>query len=86
MDLSGRKNGATIASGMYILEKKIFSFPRKVLFAKEIGLPQTILNMSEKYPLQGYVEKEWYPVNTLDDLEKFRSFLKEKDGGISLSS
>ena len=80
-----KREGALIASGMYMLTKEIFSFPRRILFEKEIGLPQTILDMNERYPLRGYVEKEWYPVNTLDDLEKLRSFLREKDRNVSLS-
>ncbi len=81
-----KKNGALIASGMYMLTKEVFSFPRRILFNKEIGLPQTILNMKDVHPLQCYIEKEWYPVNTIDDLKKLQTFLKKKGGEeISLS-
>ena len=73
-----KKEGAYISSGMYLLDKRIFSFPQKVLFDKEIGLPQTILSMKDENPLQIYLEKDWYPVNTMEDLEKLRHFLKKE--------
>ncbi len=74
-----KKEGAYIASGMFILDDRVFSFPQKILFSQEIGLPQTILRQKEKVPIQAFIENAWFPINTFDDLEKARSFYQKKD-------
>ncbi len=74
-----KNEGALILSGMYILDKRIFSFPQKVLFNEEIGLPQTLFQKMDEYPLEAFIEEVWYPLNTHEDLKKLFLFLQKKD-------
>ncbi len=65
-----KENGAYIASGMYILDHRIFSFPYHFVSGGELGLPQTILAQRREYPIQAFIEERWVPINTYDDLKR----------------
>jgi UDP-N-acetylglucosamine diphosphorylase / glucose-1-phosphate thymidylyltransferase / UDP-N-acetylgalactosamine diphosphorylase / glucosamine-1-phosphate N-acetyltransferase / galactosamine-1-phosphate N-acetyltransferase len=67
-----KMNGAMIATGAYVLDSDIFRHPGIVVHGDELGLPQTILAQKELHPIKTVVTKKWFPINTLEDLERAR--------------
>lgn len=65
--------GCYIATGVYLLDGKIFNFDPVVLIDGEIGLPQTLMAHVENYPVYKVEEKFWISINTIEDLEKLWS-------------
>lgn len=64
------QKGCLIATGVYLLDEKFFSFEPVVLVDGEIGLPQTLIAHLDTYPSYAVEEKGWVSVNTVEDLEK----------------
>lgn len=70
-----RVAGANIATGVYLLDTHIFEHAGVEVAGKEIGLPQTINELKEKYPIALVETYRWFPVNSLEDLERANSVL-----------
>lgn len=63
---------ALIATGVFVLDKRIFNYPPVPLSNKdnEYGLPQTIIKMAKDLSVKAIFMKEWFPINTPLDLER----------------
>ena len=61
------------ANGLYILDRRIFSFNPVKLSDNEYGLPQTLLAYKEIYPLKALELKYWHACNSLKDLENIKN-------------
>ena len=68
-------NGALVATGVYIVDSHIFEHPGVLLKDGEYGLPQTLLDQKNTYPLTAIQTKKWLPINSLEDLEKAKKIL-----------
>lgn len=68
----GEVKNALIATGVFVLDQRIFSYLPVPLPNKdnEYGLPQTIIKMASDLPVRAIFMKEWFPVNTPLDLER----------------
>ena len=63
-------NGVSVATGVYVLDSHIFEHPGVSVFGGEYGLPQTILEQKEEYPIKAVETHKWIPINSFEDLEK----------------
>lgn len=63
---------ALIATGVYSLDRRIFSYSPVPLPNKdnEFGLPQTIIKMAKDCSVQAVFMEKWFPINTPADLDK----------------
>lgn len=66
-------SGVNIATGTYVLDDQIFDFPYTFLKGNEIGIPQTILENKDMYPISIIEFSTWKPINTIVDLEEVNS-------------
>lgn len=62
-------DGALVAAGVYVLDKNIFDHPGVMVSGGEYGLPQTILEQKDTYPVRGIIATRWIPINSIADLE-----------------
>lgn len=65
-------NGTPVATGAYLLDKKIFEFEPIVLRDGELGLPQTIIANLNSYSIDYFLMRKWQPINTVTDLENMQ--------------
>ncbi len=65
-----KTNGALIATGVYILDTNIFKHEGVVVFGGEYGLPQTIMEQKNEFPIHAVETHKWVPINSFTDLEK----------------
>jgi len=65
-------NGTPVATGAYVLDKKIFEFDPVKLRDGEYGLPQTIIANIEHYNIDYFLMHNWQPINTTKDLENVK--------------
>lgn len=65
-----KESGALIASGVYLLDSKIFNHPGVEVNGGELGLPQTILAQKESFPIKAIFTEKWLPINSFEDLER----------------
>lgn len=73
-----KQTGAYIATGVYLLDDQVFSFPMVEIAGGEYGLPQTLIAQASTYPLHVVVTKKWHPINSHEDLEKAHQHLSTK--------
>ena len=64
------KEGILMATGVYVLDDKIFNYEPVKLSNGEYGLPQTILNMAKDYPVKGVIMEKWSQINYPEDIKK----------------
>jgi NDP-sugar pyrophosphorylase family protein len=69
--------GALVATGVYVIDSYIFKHPGVIVFGGEYGLPQTILDQKDEYPIRAIVTKKWMPINSYEDLEKAENYFKK---------
>ncbi len=62
--------GVMIATGTYFLDTGIFNFEPHLLAGDEIGIPQTLLDYKDFYPVTVVEFNYWQPINSLEDLAK----------------
>lgn len=65
-----KTTGAMIATGVYLLDMHIFDHAGVEVSGHEYGLPQTILEQKNRYPIQAIQTKNWLPINSFADLER----------------
>lgn len=63
-------NGAPVATGTYLIDTQIFDFEPRLLHGGEIGIPQTILDHKQHYPMTVVDFESWTPINSIEDLER----------------
>lgn len=61
--------GVDIATGAYLLDTDIFHFEARLLAGNEIGIPQTILDHKESYPVPIVAFDFWVSINSIQDLQ-----------------
>jgi len=64
------------SNGFYILSPQIFSFKKMETSGGEIGLPHTLFENLENYPLKILSFSEWQSVNGPDDIQNAEEFVK----------
>ncbi len=64
------EKGILMATGVYVLDDRIFEYSPIQLSNGEYGLPQTILNMAKDYPVKGIVMEKWSQINYPEDIKK----------------
>lgn len=69
-------NGVFIATGTYVLDTQIFNFETRLLSGGEIGIPQTLVDNKDSYPVNIIHFESWRPINSIADLEKENSIEK----------
>jgi UDP-N-acetylglucosamine diphosphorylase / glucose-1-phosphate thymidylyltransferase / UDP-N-acetylgalactosamine diphosphorylase / glucosamine-1-phosphate N-acetyltransferase / galactosamine-1-phosphate N-acetyltransferase len=65
--------GASIATGVYLLNTYIFECPGVEVSGREYGLPQTINEVKDQYPITLVETQKWQPINSAADLERANS-------------
>ncbi len=65
---------AHVATGAYVLDSHIFEHPGVVLRDGEIGLPHTIIEQKDTYPVKGVVTQKWKPINSFEDIKNAENF------------
>lgn len=64
------EKGILIATGVYVLDDRLFKYNPVQLSNGEYGLPQTILNMAKDYPVKGIIMEKWSQINYPEDIKK----------------
>lgn len=59
-----------VATGVYVLDREIFEHTGVAVFGGEYGLPQTVLEQKNDFPLRAVVTKKWIPINSIEDIER----------------
>lgn len=67
-----------IATGSYHLDKRIFRYKKVKLKNGEYGLPQTIIKMVKKHPVQGVLMSNTLMINNQIELKKAEKEIKER--------
>ena len=67
-----------VATGVYVLDDRIFGYEPVPLKDNEYALPQTILKMAQDIPVRGVQMNFWLPINTLEDIQKAENVLNSK--------
>ncbi len=67
--------GINITAGMYVLDERIFDEQPVAWSNAEFGLPQTIMQMAQKIPVQAVYIHDWISVNTPEDLAKAENII-----------
>ena len=65
-------------NGFHILDDKVFSFDAIKTKDGELGLPHTLFNNLEKYPLNAIPFEKWETVNRPEDIPSAEKFLKNE--------
>lgn len=68
--LEEQQEGARVATGTYLIDTQIFDFEPRLLHGGEIGIPQTILDHKNRYPVTVVDFESWIPINSIEDLER----------------
>lgn len=71
--------GTLVATGVYVLDTKIFDHPGIILGSGEYGLPQSVSEQSKQFPVKVIEVDGWVPVNTISDMEKAEEYFKKFD-------
>lgn len=72
-------NSTLVATGVYVLDTKIFDHPGVLLSTGEYGLPQTVSEQSSKYPVKVVKVSGWVQINTKNDMEVAEKYFEEID-------
>lgn len=70
------KTGILLATGAYVLNKKIFKYKMVKIGNGEYGLPQTIFKMVKNYKFKGVLMRKWVQINRPEDIKKAEKVLK----------
>ena len=72
-----KKNGSLVNIGMYVLNHNFFKYDLvKIKGREEYGLPQTLVHVSQDYPVAVQKSNFWLQINYPKDLEKARKILE----------
>lgn len=64
------EKGILMATGVYVLDDRIFKYNPVQLSNGEYGLPQTILNMAKEHPIKGIIMAKWSQINYPEDIKE----------------
>ena len=67
-----------MATGVYVIDKKVFEEDPYILPNGELGLPQTLRKLFEKCDFKAVEMKEWLQVNTHEELAYANQYLGQK--------
>jgi NDP-sugar pyrophosphorylase family protein len=73
---TNKLNGVMVGTGVYVLDSNIFKHEGVVVNGGELGLPQTILEQKDEYPIMSVTTEHWQPINTLEDLDRVRKIFE----------
>lgn len=59
-----------VNAAMYVLSKEIFDYPLVAISDTEYGLPHTLLQVAEKYPIKAVEAHFWFQITSPEDLKK----------------
>lgn len=66
-----KMDGPALANiGLYVLNQDFFNYPLVDLGNGEFGLPQTMIQMKDKYEIHTQIASDWFPIGNPDDLKK----------------
>lgn len=65
-----------VNTGAYVLSTDFFTYPPVKISETEYGLPQTLVVMGQKHPVQVKVTRRWLPVGNPQDLALAEQFLR----------
>lgn len=71
--------GGLVNMGVYVLDKRFFSYPMIRLHDGEFGLPQTISSMAKDHPVKTVKAKFWHPIAYPEDIKKATDSLSGVD-------
>jgi len=63
------KGPAPANIGLYVLNENFFDYPLVLIGGGEFGLPQTMMQMKDKYNISFEEAERWFPIGNPDDLE-----------------
>lgn len=66
-----------VNTGAYVLSGDFFEYPLVPISDKESGLPQTLVQMSDKYDIVVERTTTWFPIGSPEALEKAQTKIKE---------
>jgi len=66
-----------VNTGAYILNQHFFEYPLVPISEKEFGLPQTLVQMRDKYDIVVEKTKTWFPIGTPEALETAQTKIKK---------
>lgn len=72
------QSGINVATGVFMLDRRIFNYEPVKITGGEYGLPQTILNMARNVPLKAVFMERWFPITNPEDLFKAEKFILDK--------
>lgn len=68
-----------VNAGLYVLTRKFFDYDLvPIKNGAEYGLPQTLVDLAQDYPVKIVNAKFWLQVNSFDDLKRAEKFLLKK--------
>lgn len=65
-----------VNTGAYVLNEHFFEYPLVPISEKEFGLPQTLIQMRDKYDIAVERTKVWFPIGTPEALEEAQTKIK----------
>jgi bifunctional UDP-N-acetylglucosamine pyrophosphorylase/glucosamine-1-phosphate N-acetyltransferase len=65
-----------INTGLYVLTKNLFDYKLVAISETEFGLPQTIVEMAQDFPVKIIKTKRWQPIGNPQDLKKAQDKIK----------
>lgn len=71
-------SGPALANiGLYVLNTEFFKYPLIDIGSGEYGLPQTLMQMKDKFEIYTEKASNWFPVGNPDDYGKARKIINE---------
>ncbi len=67
----------TVNTGAYLLSKQFFDYPLVAISETEFGLPQTLVQVSDRYDIAVVTTKHWQSIGRPEDIPKGEEFLKK---------
>lgn len=68
--------GAHVATGAYVLDTDIFKHPGVEVYGGEFGLPQTIMQQKDEFPVTGIITTKWVTINSIEDIQKAEKYFE----------
>lgn len=65
-----------VNTGAYMLSRNFFKYPPMPISATEYGLPQTLVQMNDRFDIVVETTKRWQPIGQPEDIPKGEAFLK----------
>lgn len=66
-----------VNTGAYVLNEHFFEYPLVAISEKEFGLPQTLMQMRDKYHIVVEKTNTWFPIGTPEALETAQTKIKK---------